>query len=91
MRPFVVTTASGVATCTGWWSRLRVEGCSLVLDYADRDSAPEAVLVVANLPSVGEAQALFQTITDRIAYRGTTFDVRDWPSLARDPVSEGGT
>jgi hypothetical protein len=79
----VVITEAGMATCLGWWAQLRVEGKSVVVATSPEERWPESSLVVAELRSEGEAQAMFRSINQRILLKARTFDSREWPGSIR--------
>lgn len=88
-RPLMIVTAAGIPTSLAWWSRLRVEGQAVVLDaiVGDDESSGDS-LVVAEVRSEGEAQAMFRTINQRLRDGASKFDARDWPGLVRDASDE---
>lgn len=88
-RALVVVTSAGVPTSLAWWSRIRVDGHSLLLDaiVAEDDLSSDS-LVVAEVRSEGEAQAMFRTINERLRDGASRFDARDWPGLVRADVDD---
>ena len=80
--PLVVVTSAGVQTSLAWWSRLRVDGQAVVLDAAADDDPSVDSLVIAEVRSHGEAEAVLRTINQRMKDGASRFDARSWPGLA---------
>ena len=75
-RSLVVVTSTGIATRLEWWNTMMVDGSSLVLANAGEDD-PGLALVVAELGSEGEAQAMFRVVRQRMALGAPSFDARN--------------
>jgi hypothetical protein len=82
-RPMLVIMQSGLATSLSRWAHMRVEGDLVVLLGPSKEGGPGSSLVVAELRSEGEAQAMFRTINQRILLKARRFDACDWPGLIR--------
>ena len=86
-RSLVVFTSTGVVTSLEWWRTMKVEGESLLLVTASPDGEREIVLLVAQLRSEGEAQAMFRAIEQRIRLGAPRFDARDEETLVSENVA----
>lgn len=75
-RSLVVVTSTGIATRLEWWNTMMVDGSSLVLANAGKDD-PELALVVAELGSEEEAQAMFRAVRKCIRFGVRHFDALD--------------
>ena len=79
-----VVTSSGVATNLSWWTALsRADNeVRLTRSCGDDDcSIPDDFLVVADLRSPSEAEALYETLKARINLKAQMFDASNSPSL----------